>query len=230
MRPRLLAAACLVLAATAACAGNRDTVPSSGPVALEGLPASGSARRAPAAAQPADRAVTQHASLRLVTDSLQRVQRTADSLAVAWGGYVGNAELREKHLRMSLHVPAGRLNEALDRLAALGRATHRTVRRVDVTAQVVDMDARLGTLRAVRERLRAYLQTAAGVNDLIAVERELGRVQGEIDLLEARQRSISTQVDLAQVDLEAERPRVLGPLGWLFTGLATLIEKLFIIR
>jgi Domain of unknown function (DUF4349) len=222
MRARLLAAACLALG-TAAC-GSSTARPSSSPMMLEESVVSRDG------AAPADRLVIQRASLRLVTDSLRRVHRTADSVTVAWGGYVGSAELREKDLHMSLRVPADRLNPALDLLSGLGRATHRTVRRDDVTEQVVDVDARLATLIAVRDRLREHLQRAAAVSDVVALERELGRVQGEIDLLEARRRSLAGQVELAQIDLEAERPRVLGPLGWLVTGVATLIEKLFVIR
>lgn len=221
MRARPLALS-LVLAGTAACSSmSAAAPPPPGPV-----PESVASR----AAGSADRAIVQRAGLRLVTDSLRRVHHTADSLSVAWGGYVGDAELREKSLRMSLRVPGDSLNPALDRLSGLGRATHRTVRRADVTEQVVDVEARLGTLRAVRERLREYLQRADAMADLVQVERELARVQGEIDLLEARQRALSSRVELAEIDLEAERPRVLGPLGWLVTGVATVVEKLFVIR
>jgi hypothetical protein len=178
----------------------------------------------------APRAVIQQAGLSMVTDSLPRLHRAADSLAVALGGYVGEAELRESELHMSLRVPAPALNGVLDRLAGMGTVKRRTVRRQDVTAQVVDVEARLGTLRTVRDRLRAYLGNAAATADLVAIERELARVQGEIDVLEAQQRMLSTRVDLAEVSLDARRPRILGPLGWLVSGLATLVEKLFVIR
>jgi hypothetical protein len=178
----------------------------------------------------APRAVIQQAGLSMVSDSLARLHRGADSLAVALGGYVEHAELGESELRMSLRVPAASLNPVLDHLSAMGRVKRRTVRRQDVTAQVVDVQARLGTLRTVRDRLRAYLAQAAATADLVAIERELARVQGEIDQLEAHQRLLSTRVELAEVHLDARRPRILGPLGWLVSGVATLIEKLFVIR
>jgi hypothetical protein len=179
---------------------------------------------------PGQRAVIQQAGLSMVTDSLGRLHRVADSLTVALGGYVGQAELRKSDLQMSLHVPAPALNGVLDYLSGMGTVKRRTVRRQDVTAQVVDVEARLGTLRTVRDRLRAYLGNAAATADLVAIERELARVQGEIDQLEAHQRMLSTRVDLAEVSLDARRPRILGPLGWLVSGVATVIEKLFVIR
>ncbi|HZG42500.1 MAG TPA: DUF4349 domain-containing protein [Longimicrobium sp.] len=189
---------------------------------------------APMAARPSNgpgaRAVIQQAGLSMVTDSLSRLHRTADSLTVALGGYVGEAELRESNLHMSLRVPAPALNGVLDHLSGMGTVKRRTVRRQDVTAQVVDVEARLGTLRTVRDRLRAYLSQAAATADLVAIERELARVQGEIDQLEAHQRMLATRVDLAEVSLDARRPRILGPLGWLVSGVATVIEKLFVIR
>lgn len=207
------------------------------PVLLVAVSACSSARSMSAALPPppppgvpGQRSVIQQAGLSMVTDSLARLHRTADSLTVALGGYVGQAELRESDLHMSLRVPAPALNGVLDYLSGMGTVKRRTVRREDVTAQVVDVDARLGTLRTVRDRLRAYLGNAAATADLVAIERELGRVQGEIDQLEAHQRMLSTRVDLAEVSLDARRPRILGPLGWLVSGLATVIEKLFVIR
>ncbi|MBW3656378.1 MAG: DUF4349 domain-containing protein [Gemmatimonadetes bacterium] len=179
---------------------------------------------------PGQRAVIQQAGLSMVTDSLGRLHRAADSLTVALGGYVAQAELRESDLHMSLRVPAPALNGVLDQLSGMGAVKRRTVSRQDVTAQMVDVEARLGTLRTVRDRLRAYLGNAAATADLVAIERELARVQGEIDVLEAQQRMLSTRVDLAEVSLDARRPRILGPLGWLVSGVVTLIEKLFVIR
>lgn len=216
MRAHFLAIAALSLAATSACASSRPL----------SLPPAAS----PSTEAATDRIVAERAELTLVTDSLERMRRAGDSLAVAWGGYVGDAELRGDGLRMSLRVPAPRLEEAMDRLSTLGRATRRTVRRDDVTEQTVDLDARLQTLRGVRDRLRGYASQAAAVGDLVAVERELARVQGEIDQLEARQRALGARVELAEVQVYAERPRVLGPLGWLLNAAVAGIGKLFVIR
>lgn len=65
---------------------------------------------------------------------------------------------------------------------------------------------------------------------MLAIEAELARVQGEVDVMEAHLRMLRGRVELADVALDAERPRVLGPLGLLVSGIGWVIEKLFVIR
>lgn len=213
-----------LLLTLAACGASMGTAPaSSGPVALEELTVQ------PRGAQ--QRQVAQQAGLSLVANDLPAVARTADSMATVLGGFVETSEMRgDDGLRMVLRVPAPSLDAALDRLASMGRVRQRSIRRQDVTAQATDLDARLTNLRTLRDRLRAYLSQALAVGDLIQVERELARVQGEIDGLEAAQRGVLGRVALSAIQLDAERPQVLGPLGLLLTGVASLIGKLFVIR
>jgi uncharacterized protein DUF4349 len=176
------------------------------------------------------RSVVQQAGLSMVSEDLAALQRRGDSLAVSRGGFVEDSELVESSLRMTLRVPPALLNQTMDELGAMGEVRRRTLRRSDNTGEVEDLQARLETLRGVRDRLRAYLAQSAAVADLVAVERELGRVQGEIDALEARQRVMLERVELAVLRVDAHRPIVLGPLGWIVTGLGSLIAKLFVIR
>jgi hypothetical protein len=215
----------VLLCTSAACAAVMQSSPTAAPervIQHEELVVRGRAQQ---------RQVVERAALSLVANDLQRVARTADSMATAMGGFVESSELRgERGLRMTLRVPAASLGAALDRLGAMGRVTRRTLNRQDVTDQAVDIDARLATLRTLRDRLRAHLSAASAVTDLVAVERELSRVQGEIDVLEARERALDARVALAGIELEVQRPRVLGPLGLILNGVVTLIGKLFVIR
>jgi hypothetical protein len=88
---------------------------------------------------------------------------------------------------------------------------------------------------ALRDSLKVLLEKAAEVKDVLAVETELNRVQGDIDSMEGRMKSLKGQADLATVELkliapEAEKKPIYGPLGYLFKGLWWGVEKLFIIR
>jgi len=51
---------------------------------------------------------------------------------------------------------------------------------------VIDLDARLANLVAVRDRLQEHLARSTNVSEVIEVERELARLQGDIDSLSGR--------------------------------------------
>jgi len=62
------------------------------------------------------------------------------------------------------------------------------------------------------------------------VERELARVQGELDALERRLEYLRGSSAMAEMSVDARRKRILGPLGWVVAGAAWVVEKAFIIR
>ena len=85
-------------------------------------------------------------------------------------------------------------------------------------------------LRATRDRLRQLLERAGNVQDVIAVERELARVQGEIESLEARLSVMRSQVALSELAVTLRQRPVLGPLGVVAAGAGTVLKKLFVWR
>ena len=185
----------------------------------------------PTAGAAADRMLVRRATLALDTERPGDVAPRATSLATAMGGYVqSSTEDSDGNVAMTLRVPGSSLEAALDTLARLGHVRSRTVSTDDVTDQVVDLEARLVSLRASRDRLRELQQRTGTVGDLLVVERELTRVQGDIDSLEGRVKLVRGSVALAELSLEARRPVKLGPVSALFVGLGRLVGKLFVIR
>ena len=69
-----------------------------------------------------------------------------------------------------------------DAISAAGRVTSQWTTTEDLTREIVDTEATLRAKRALRDRLQQLLATRPGsLADLLGVERELARVQGEID-------------------------------------------------
>jgi hypothetical protein len=81
----------------------------------------------------------------------------------------------------------------------------------DVTDQVVDLEARLRTLRAERDRLRELYQEANSTEEVLAVEERLSEVQTEIERAEARLASLERRVALSTVTVEIREPRPGAP-------------------
>ncbi|HEU4560025.1 MAG TPA: DUF4349 domain-containing protein [Longimicrobium sp.] len=184
-----------------------------------------------ARASTQDRLLVRQASMELEASRPVDAAREVEQITRGVGGHVEEATDREaKRVRMVLRVPAPALDSVLGAVGRLGKVKDRQISAVDVTEQTTDLEARLQNLIAVRDRLRQHLQRADAVADVIAVERELARVQTEIDILERRLRELRSSVALSRVALDIHRPRVLGPLGVVVSGVANLIGKLFVIQ
>jgi len=72
----------------------------------------------------------------------------------------------------------------------------------DVTEQWTDLDARLTNLQRSETRLAALLEhETTDLTEVLAVERELSRVRGELESLEGRLRVLNNQVELSSLTL-----------------------------
>lgn len=83
-----------------------------------------------------------------------------------------------------------------------GRITSNNVNAEDLTAYIVDLDARLSAKRALRDRIRQLLDSREGsLSDILAAERALADVQGEIDSMTARLAAARARVDMSALSI-----------------------------
>ena len=106
-----------------------------------------------------------------------------------------------------------------DAIGAAGRVTSQSTSTEDLTRVIVDTEATLRAKRALRDRLQQLLATRPGsLTDLLGVERELARVQGEIDSSESSLAVTRTRVVMSALTIEyASSAR--GVAGGLFEPL-----------
>ena len=181
--------------------------------------------------QQQGRIIITRASIENEVEEVAPAIEQATRLAQVFEGYVENATTREeKSAYLRLRVPSSRLNEALDSLARVGKVTGRSLSQDDVTAQSIDLEARVASFRAARDKLRELLDRAASVADAVAAQGELARVQAELDSLEAQLKTLQSSVALSELTITLNRRIVLGPLGVIASGLAKVIGKLFVWR
>ena len=202
--------------------------------ATRGIGAAPSASAASGPSSPVSvgdsRMLIRRGAMDVVVADVPRAAARAQSVLVESGGYVERGQLGERSASFTLRVPEKVLDATLDSLATLGSVDRRTVSARDVTDEAIDLDARLQSLIATRDRLRKLQEGATSVADVVAVERELGRVQGEVDSLEGRLKYLRGSAALATVELSIRQRIVLGPLGVIAKGLGTVLSKLFVWR
>lgn len=177
-----------------------------------------------------DRMLIWKASLKIEVGDIQKAMAEATALTERQGGYIEQKTDSESSASLTLRVPARSFKAAVNGLETLGSVTSRNVEGEDVTEQYIDVDARLKNMIALRDRLKQHLEKATAVKDILAIEKELNRVQSDIDSMAGRLKSLKGKVDYATIHLNLGRRSIKGPLGYFFSGLWWGIEKLFVIR
>lgn len=114
-------------------------------------------------------------------------------------GYVGGAEGRGTAMTLTLRVPAAGYQAAMDKLATLGRVTDRQEQAEDVTANLVDLQSRIETMKASVARVRALLAKADKVGDVVAIESELSSREADLESLQRRMAALSGQASLSTI-------------------------------
>ena len=104
--------------------------------------------------------------------------------------------------------------------AAKGKTTHNSMSSENLTRQILDTDARLKAQITLRDRLQGLLATRnAELNDLLALERELARVQGQIESATTTLNVLRKRVSMSVVDIHYQSQSVavsqsaLAPIG-----------------
>ncbi|HEV2069841.1 MAG TPA: DUF4349 domain-containing protein [Acidimicrobiales bacterium] len=141
--------------------------------------------------------IVKHADLSIEVaegSATEAFDRAAD-VARRRGGFVvssSTSSIDAGHARaeLTLRVPAEQFDNARGDLAGVGELRSVQVSGQDVTAQLVDLDARLRALRAEEDALTALLGEAGSVGEVLAVREQLSSTRLEIEQLAAQQASL----------------------------------------
>jgi hypothetical protein len=147
-------------------------------------------------------------SLSIVVKDFDAGRASLDGILARHNGYAAGLNVTTpqgaaRTLQASLRIPAPQLAAALSELKALGRVEVETQNGEEVTQQHADLVARLKNSRETEQRLQDVLRTRTGkVKDVLEVEREIERVRGEIEEMEAEQQTLEHRVSFASIDLK----------------------------
>jgi autotransporter-associated beta strand protein len=178
--------------------------PSMAPAQVTALPV------APSTTAPAidTRKLIRNAQLDLEVKSFQAAMDQITALTKAAGGYVdtsnsqkgGNGKLQGT---VVVKVLPQNLDDFLLKLRDLGEVQNQSVSTDDVTKDYYDTQARLDNSRRMEEQLQDLLKHAnSKVSDLLAVERELGRVRGQIEQMQGQLKLYDFEVQYATVTMQ----------------------------
>ncbi len=178
----------------------------------------------------AKRIITKRANITVEVDSLDKAKEELEGLIEKSGGHITNARLYENGYHASVKVPSTLLSSTLDTIANLGDKISQSMSQSDVTNQFVDNEARLKNLILFRDKMKNLLSRTTNIEEIVKIERELRRVQTEIDSLQGQLKYLKDAVALSPIDVNFKEKTVYGPLGYIANGIWWVTKKLFIIK
>lgn len=152
--------------------------------------------------------IEQTVSLHIVPANYDEAGAAIEKLAAARGGYVSNLAATAqtgsaRDVSVELKIPAKQADGFIVDLRKLGHVVEETRSTEEVSAQYVDLQARLNASRAAEKRLIELLGTRTGkLSDVLEVERELARVRSEIESMQGESNVMLHQVNYATVKVQ----------------------------
>lgn len=122
------------------------------------------------------------------------------SIAAGYNGYVTNSQItvprdgQRPFATVTVKVPSRNYDQAIARFGELGKVDSLNTATDDVTAQFVDVKARLNHYRAVEHRLLGFLTKATTVGEALTVQREIDATQLQVEELSAQLKAMRNQV------------------------------------
>ena len=118
------------------------------------------------------------------------------------GGYVSGSDAYDqgesRWASVTYRVPVAHFGEAVDALRGeADRVVREATQSIEVTGQVMDLDARIANLRASEAALVEIMDRAGRIEDVLAVQMRLEEVRGQIEQLEAQRAHLADQAALS---------------------------------
>lgn len=156
---------------------------------------------------PRDPLVTRTAQITLATTNFAQARASLEETLKRHGGHIGTLNVGSpadsgQTLQATLRVPANRLDTAMVEIRHLGRVENEQQGGEEVTGQTIDLDSRLANARNTEQRLAGILRGSTGkISDVLAVEKEIDRVRGDIERMEAERKNLGDRVNFATLEV-----------------------------
>jgi hypothetical protein len=119
---------------------------------------------------------------------------TVRALVQLQGGFISGTDAQANPVTndqirtgvITFMVPAAKFDDTIDQLAKMGKVQNEHISGQDVSAQYVDLQARLANQVAQRNAMLALLKRAQSISDIIAVQTQIGQITGQIEQLKGQ--------------------------------------------
>jgi hypothetical protein len=152
--------------------------------------------------------IARTASLKISVKDVDAARVGVDGVILQYHGYSASITIHSevgspRSIESEVHVPSAQSDAALAALRSLGRVEQEEQGGEEVTAQVIDLNARLKNARESEIRLQEILRTRPGkVSEVLEVEQAISETRENIERMEAEQKELRGRIAFSSIKLE----------------------------
>ncbi|MGO4291483.1 DUF4349 domain-containing protein [Chitinophaga sp. RAB17] len=140
---------------------------------------------------PISQKIIKNGILRFSTSDFDACRNRVADTVKKYGGYIANESQTNTSMEwrneLEIKVPSATFDKCMEALAGgATRVDEKSMTSTDVTAEYVDLDARMKARMAVEQRYLQILQQAKKVEEILAVEAQLKSIREEIESAKGR--------------------------------------------
>jgi len=164
------------------------------------------------------RKIIYRADMNIVVEEFSGVPAQVQTLIRRFDAFVADSHVSgtanvPRHAYWTIRIPAENYDEFLVASRLLGEVRSESQTAQDVSEKFYDLQARLANQQQEEQRLKELLNRHSGkLEEILAVEREISRVRGEVEQLQGQLRVITDLTAYSTVTLRFEEIRNYAPV------------------
>jgi hypothetical protein len=171
-----------------------------------------------------DRMVAYTVNISLSVKSIDETQKILSEQVKNNNGYI----TKEADNYIITRIPTAAMDDFIKNVKMLGKVENENKTGKDITEAYRDNTIKLENLKNIRNRYIALLEKANTVTDILSIEKELERVNTEIEILEGKIKYAEQSVTYSNITINFYEKSKPGPVGWVFYGIYRGLKWLFV--
>jgi len=166
--------------------------------------------------QPIERMIIRNGNVSMAVEDTRAARQSIEQMVdemqgegafIVSSNEYGGSPNASPYIDMTIRVPALRFDEAMERITALaapGTTPTVSASGQDVTAEYVDLQARLTSLEAARDRLLELMRNAQTTEDLLMAEQQLTQREAEIESIKGQMQYLAQSAALSSISISLQ--------------------------
>lgn len=172
--------------------------------------------------------ITYNASVTIMSKDTSQTLKDIKMSFSKFNGYVINERVSDNYLNITYKIRTEEINNFINILTSNYNLRSTNIYSTDITNDFFDTQIRLENSKKARERFIQLLDEANTVAEIIEIEKELSRINEDIDILEGQMNRLENLKDYSEISIRINKEATPGPLGWIFYGLYKAVTWLFV--